>query len=98
MAITWNVDLTIVQLSENVVSIKAVRTDDTPDPPDEWRYEVKNVNITTNGQTLGQIRDKVVDTIWDVYQRHLVRDAVIHEKKSAYEAAIASALQAKEET
>jgi len=92
MAITWDADLSVIQLSGSIVSITATRTDDDS----VWNYTLPNIDVSTNGQTLIEVRDRVVATIWGAWLNHVARSTAIKNKKDSYENAIATALQAKE--
>ena len=96
MAIKWEADLTIIQLSNSVVSVRVTRTDDDLQNPNEWSYLLENINASTDGQTLIEVRDKVVNTIWGAWQASETRREAIQAKKDSYENAIAIQLQAKE--
>lgn len=97
MAITWKADLSIVQLSDSIVSIRATRTDDDLVNPSVWSYTLENIDASTNGQTLIEVRDKVINTIWGAWLAHVARSTAIQSKKDNYENVIATALQAREE-
>ena len=96
MAITWEASLSIVQLSGSIVSITVTRTDDDLVNPSVWSYVLENIDASTNGQTLIEVRDKVVNTIWGAWLDYIARSTAIKNKKDSYESAIATALQAKE--
>ena len=96
MAIAWEADLSVVQLSGSVVSIIVTRTDDDLVNPSVWSYTLENIDASTNGQTLIEVRDKVVNTIWGAWLDHVARSTSIKNKKDTYENAIVTALQAKE--
>ena len=96
MAITWEVDLSIVQLSESIVSITVTRTDDDITNPSVWNYTLENIDASTNGQTLIEVRDKVVNTIWGAWLDYIAKSTAIQSKKDRYESAISTALQAQE--
>lgn len=96
MAITWEVDLSVVQLSGSIISIKVTRTDNDIVNPSVWSYTLPNIDASTNGQTLIEVRDKVVNTIWGAWLNHVTRSTAIQNKKDTYESAIVTALQAKE--
>ena len=96
MAITWEADLNIIQLSGSIVSIRVTRTDDDITNPSVWSYTLENIDASTNGQTLIEVRDRVVNTIWGAWLNYVARSTAIQNKKDTYESAIATALQAKE--
>jgi len=96
MAITWEADLSVIQLSGSIVSIRVTRIDDDIANPSVWNYTLENINASTNGQTLIEVRDKVVNTIWGAWLDHVARSTAIQNKKDSYESAIVTALQAKE--
>ena len=96
MAITWEADLNIIQLSGSIVSIRVTRTDDDITNPSVWSYTLENIDASTNGQTLIEVRDRVVNTIWGAWLNYVARSTAIQNKKDIYESAIATALQAKE--
>ena len=96
MAITWEVDLSVIQLSGSIVSIRVTRIDNNIENPSVWSYTLENIDASTNGQTLIEVRDKVVNTIWGAWLDHVARSTAIKNKKDSYESAIVTALQAKE--
>jgi len=96
MAITWDADLSIIQLSGSIVSITVTRTDDDLENPSVWNYTLQNIDASTNGQTLIEVRDRVVNTIWGAWLDYVARSTAIKNKKDSYENAIVTALQAKE--
>jgi len=49
MAIKWEADLTIIQLSNSVVSVRVTRTDDDLQNPNEWSYLLENIDASTDG-------------------------------------------------
>jgi len=96
MAITWKIDLSVVQSSINIVSIRVSRINDDVANPSMWNYTLENIDTSTNGQTLIEVRDQIVNTIWEAWLNHVTRSTAIQNKKDSYENAIATALQAKE--
>jgi len=96
MAITWEADLSVVQLSGSIVSIRVTRIDDDVANPSVWNYTFENIDASTNGQTLIEVRDKVVNTIWGAWLNHVARETSIKNKKDSYESTIVNALQARE--
>lgn len=88
--ITWELEITPINISTYEASIKATRTDDT-DPDNPMVYIVHRAKIETPAQQLA-----VADEIWAKHQAHLAHDTVIDNFVSALEANGKANLEARE--
>lgn len=94
MAIAWNVQIDVIDLSEKRVCVIATRVDDAL-PDDPWTYSLEG-SVDTSVYTLAQIRTALVDQIWANWQAHVAKEVQITDLLSGWESALESDLQDKE--
>lgn len=86
---TWEVKLTVLNLTEKIVSIKATRTDGE----DVVEYNIHDTPIATPEQ-----KQNAINMIWTKHQDRLSRQAKIAGVISGLETSAKNALEAKEQT
>ncbi len=68
---TWEVKITVLNITEKIVSIRATRT---VDPNDIRTFEIHDTVIETQQQKLD-----AMDTIWKMYQDELQRETKLNQ-------------------
>jgi len=96
MAINWDVKIQVVDLARKEVSVTAVRTDDSVTPPDVRSYRITSLLVDTAARSLAEIRQNVVNMIWDKHQAALATEQKAATLLSGWEKALVTDLNAKE--
>ena len=92
MAVTWEVDITPIDLERKEVRVSATRTDDTdPENVKIETHTVLSVIIDTTAQKLA-----VMDQIWEMHLADVVKQAQIAAIVDALEAQAVANLEARE--
>ena len=91
MAITWDVQIDVIDIPSSMVSVIATRTDDGVAPPDVKTYSVLNAIIDTTAQ-----KTALLNFIWDQHQAALAKQAQVNAIVSELEAAAKANLEARE--
>lgn len=90
MAVTWNVEIEVLDLGEKLVRVGATRTDDAPDAATpEWSH-MAEARVDTDD--LPGSRQKVIDRIWGAWQEYLTWQAQVGVLLSGWEVALVSDL------
>ncbi len=71
MAISWDVQINVLDVAAQAVSVTATRTDDA-DPTNPKTYSVAYAVITTSAQKLA-----VMDNIWSQHQAAVTKESAI---------------------
>jgi len=90
MAITWDVKITVMDVTRKEVSVTATRTD-SADPTNPRTYNIISALIATAAQKTG-----VLNGIWAMHQTSLARDAAIAAFVGTLEAEAKTNLEARE--
>jgi len=90
MAISWNVDITVLDVVTKAVSVAATRTDDT-DPDNPKSYAVLYAIIDTAPQKLA-----VMDNIWEQHQATTTKQTAIDAFIGSLESDAKANLEARE--
>lgn len=85
---TWEVKITVLNLKEKIVSIRATRT---VDPNDVRTFGIHDTVITTSQQKLA-----AMDTIWKMYQDELQRETKLNQIIGSLETDAKNNLEARE--
>jgi len=92
MAVTWEVDITPIDLERKEVRVSATRTDDTdPENVKIETHTVLSVIIDTTAQKLA-----VMDQIWEMHLADVVKQAQIAAIVDALEVQAVANLEARE--
>lgn len=86
MAVTWNVEIEVVDLSEKRMSVAATRTDDAPEASTpEWSHVVYG---QVNTDDLPGSRQRMISRIWGAWQEYLDRESQVAGLLSGWETAL----------
>ena len=92
MAATWTFQIEVTDLNSKLVSIAGTRTDGE----DVRTYVLSGVSVDTHDTPLGTIKTTVVDKLYGMYLAAIDKELKIAVLLSGWEAALATALNAKE--
>lgn len=90
MAITWSVEITVLDVAKKAVSVVATRTD-SADPTTAQAYNVLYALIATPAARVG-----VLDNLWAQHQARITRRAQIDALVGSLEADAKANLEARE--
>lgn len=90
MAISWDVQINVLDVAAQAVSVTATRTDDA-DPTNPKTYSVAYAVITTNAQKLA-----AMDNIWAQHQAALTEKSAVDAFIGTLEADAKTNLEARE--
>lgn len=91
MAITWKVEIKIINVARKEVSVTATRTDDSITPNDIRGYTISGTTIKTTAQ-----KTAVMDRIWAKHQGVLSQESAAATIIGTLEAQAKSNLEARE--
>ena len=91
MAVTWTVDIDVLDRAEKRIRVMATRVDDVAE--DTWSRSVEGqVDL---GDLAGS-RDRIVSTVWNAWQQHQAEVASDAALIAGWEAGLVNALTALE--
>ncbi len=95
MAITWQTQIVIVDVAEKRVQITATRTD-SADPDNPSTYSGATHLNPIGGETLGEMRDRLAQHLYGLYEADVAAESAAQAVISTYESELNTALDALE--
>lgn len=96
MAVTWEVELALVDQARQEVRVTATRTDDGVDPPDVWSYSIKSALLDTGAKPEADIIAGLVAMFHKERDEVLAKEAAATSVISGWQEKLEAALLAEE--